>query len=89
MTQQPIDKIALTGQNTPHLQTKSNRSKVVAALLAIFLGDFGAHKFYLGKPIWGILYLIFAWTFIPMIIGWIEGLLYLFMSDKSFEEKYS
>jgi TM2 domain len=37
-------------------------NKTTAALLAIFLGDFGAHKFYLGHNVAGFLYLIFFWT---------------------------
>jgi TM2 domain-containing membrane protein YozV len=57
-------------------------------LLAVFLGDWGIHKFYLGQVGWGILYILFSWTFIPMVIGWIEALMYLTMSDKEFEAKY-
>jgi TM2 domain-containing membrane protein YozV len=69
--------------------TKIHKNKIVASLLAIFLGGFGIHKFYLGKVLWGILYLIFSWTAIPMILGIIEGLIYLLMSDEAFQEKYS
>ncbi len=71
------------------IEKKQNRNKIAAALLAIFLGGFGIHKFYLGRPGWGILYLLFCWTFIPALIGFIEGILYLVMSDESFEKKYS
>ena len=38
-------------------------------MLAILVGAFGAHKFYLGKNGQGILYLLFFWTAIPAIIG--------------------
>ncbi|ALS79495.1 hypothetical protein AUO94_13070 [Planococcus kocurii] len=64
------------------------KNKLAAALLAIFLGDFGAHKFYLGKPGMGILYLLFFWTGIPAVIGIIEGILYLLQSEESFQEKH-
>jgi hypothetical protein len=64
------------------------RSKLVAALLAIFLGAFGVHKFYLGKIAQGIIYLIFFWTLIPALIGFIEGLWYLTMSDPEFQSRY-
>lgn len=74
---------------TPVLDSKTNKNRIAAALLAIFLGDFGIHKFYLGKPVQGIIYLIFCWTFIPGLIGFIEGIIYLMMSDKSFEKKYA
>lgn len=79
----------ISGVSFPQLQTRTNRKRVVAALLAFFVGGIGIHKFYLGKAGQGILYLLFSWTGIPMFIGFIEGLIYLFMSDKSFEEKYS
>lgn len=64
------------------------KSKVAAGLLAIFLGGLGVHKFYLGKPIQGILYLLFCWTGIPAIIALIEGILYLVSSDEAFAAKY-
>ena len=63
------------------------RSRIVASLLAIFLGGLGIHKFYLGNWI-GIIYLLFCWTFIPAIVGFIEGIMYLMMSDKEFAAKY-
>lgn len=64
------------------------KSKIAAALLAFFLGGFGAHKFYLGRVAAGFLYLIFFWTFIPAIIAFIEMIIYLTMSDEAFAEKY-
>jgi TM2 domain-containing membrane protein YozV len=41
-------------------------------LLALFLGCFGVHHFYLGRVGLGILYLCFCWTGIPAILGLIE-----------------
>lgn len=64
------------------------KSKLASALLAIFLGDFGAHKFYLGRPGMGILYLLFFWTGIPAVIGIIEGIMYLLQSEETFQEKH-
>ena len=64
------------------------RNKLTAALFAIFLGGLGVHKFYLGKVIQGILYIVFCWTFIPSVIGFIEGIVYLSMSEETFEAKY-
>ncbi|MCD0009814.1 TM2 domain-containing protein, partial [Streptococcus agalactiae] len=52
-------------------------NKLVYALLAIFLGGIGAHKFYAGKIGQGFLYLIFSITIIPSFIGFIEGLVAL------------
>jgi TM2 domain-containing membrane protein YozV len=64
------------------------KSKIVAFLLAWFLGGFGFHKFYLGRIGSGILYLIFCWTFIPAIIAFFEGIGYLISSDEAFARKY-
>lgn len=71
------------------LEVKTNRSRPMAAFLAIVLGGAGIHKFYLGKAGWGLLYILFSWTFIPIFLGIIEGITYLLMSDKTFQEKYS
>ena len=68
--------------------TASGKNRITAALFALILGGVGIHKFYLGRVWQGILYLLFCWTFIPAVIGFIEGIIYLTMSDVSFEEKY-
>ena len=60
----------------------SEKSKVAAGLLGIFLGGIGVHKFYMGKTGKGILYLLLCWTGIPAIIGFIEGIMYLTDSDE-------
>ena len=36
---------------------KKQKSKVIAYILWLFLGIFGAHNFYLGRIKWGLLYL--------------------------------
>ena len=64
------------------------KNRIAAGLLAIFLGDFGIHKFYLGQVGMGILYLLFCWTIIPGILGIFEGVHYLFMKDDVFKAKY-
>jgi TM2 domain-containing membrane protein YozV len=78
----------VSGENNMQIQPGSSRSKVTAGVLAILLGGIGAHKFYLGKTGQGILYLLFSWTFIPLIVGVIEGLMYLGMRDADFAQKY-
>ena len=49
------------------------KSATVALVLTIFLGGLGIHKFYLGKTVLGILYLVFCWTGIPSIIALVES----------------
>lgn len=48
------------------------RDEVVGVLLALFLGCFGVHHFYVGRVGLGILYACFCWTGIPAILGFIE-----------------
>lgn len=48
------------------------KDEVVGVLLALFLGTFGAHHFYLRRPGLGILYCVFFWTGIPTVVSFIE-----------------
>ena len=76
--------------------------KMLAGILAIVLGGFGAHKFILGYTKEGLILLgillvsfplmcivIGAFTmYIPIIIGLVEGIIYLTKSDEEFYEIY-
>jgi TM2 domain-containing membrane protein YozV len=64
-------------------------NKIAAGVLAILLGGIGIHKFYLGQTGRGILYLLFFWTGIPALIGLIEGIIYLTMTDEVFDSKFN
>jgi len=44
----------------------------VGVLLALFLGGFGAHRFYMGQIGLGILYLVFVWTGVPSLVALVE-----------------
>jgi len=77
------------GVRQPSLRRPGKISRrVAAAIFAILLGSFGIHRFFLGQIGWGILYVLFCWTFIPAVAGLIEGILYLTMSEEEFEAKY-
>ncbi len=65
------------------------RNRIIAALFAFFLGGFGAHKFYLGQTGWGILYLVFCWTFIPSVAGFVEFVILLTTSDQAFDRRFN
>jgi TM2 domain-containing membrane protein YozV len=64
------------------------RSKMTTGLLALFLGGLGTHKFYLGHGMQGALYLLFCWTFMPAAVAFIEGLIILWMSEETFQQRY-
>lgn len=68
-------------------QNLNTKSKVVAAVLAVFLGSFGLHRFYLGHW-WGVFYLLFYWTGIPALAGLIEALVFVFTSKTNWDLKY-
>lgn len=65
------------------------KNRMTAAMLAFFLGGFGAHKFYLNQTAAGWLYLLFFWTFIPMILALVAFIQFLSMSDDEFNKKYN
>ena len=62
------------------------KNKNTAALLAIFLGFFGVHRFYLGQKLYGILYLFSAGL---CGIFLIDGILWLLGSQEKFDKKYN
>ncbi len=69
---------------------RTPKDKTTAAVLAIFLGGLGIHKFYMGggSTKWGVIYLVFCWTFIPAILSFIEGVILLTMSDADFHASH-
>jgi len=68
--------------------TASGRSRFVAAMLALFFGCIGLQCFYLGQTGSGIMAVLFCWTGIPAIFGFIHCLMLLVMSDEAFYNKY-
>ena len=79
------------------------KEKIIAALLAFFLGEWGIHKFYLNEQAEGKKYLIWCVVGIllsPVIIGLIPLVVLLvkklidcfsilFMTDEEFNDKYN
>jgi TM2 domain-containing membrane protein YozV len=49
----------------------------------------GLHKFYLGQPRWGIVYLLLGLTPIPTVASLIEGAWYLFQDGEEFEQNFN
>ena len=76
--------------------SSGEKSKIIACLLALFLGTIGVHKFYLGYNTQGIIMLLcgtVGWIlFLPpivmAIIALIEAIMYISKSDEEFQEIY-
>jgi TM2 domain-containing membrane protein YozV len=64
--------------------------KIVAGILAILLGGFGVHKFYLGYTKEGIIQIVITVLTCGMggLLGLIEGIIYLTKSDEDFVATY-
>jgi TM2 domain-containing membrane protein YozV len=71
------------------LSANAPRSKTIAVVLALLLGGFGAHKFYLRRHVSGVLYLLFCWTYIPAFLALGEGLRYALIKDETFDAAYN
>ena len=72
----------------PELRNDVLLTKIIQSGLAIFLGGFGAHKFYQRKNFQGVLYFLLCWTIIPSFIGFCEGIRYLCMKMDDFYLEY-
>lgn len=76
-------------------QNFSNRNyrsekKLAAGLLGILAGVFGANKFFLGYMKEGIIQIVLniCTCGIASVIPFIEGIIYLTMSDEQFDDTY-
>jgi TM2 domain-containing membrane protein YozV len=70
-----FDKTKQTTQQKLYFQQeydKQNRNPSTALVLALLLGGLGAHRFYLRQMGWGVAYILFAWTFIPVLVSFVE-----------------
>lgn len=73
--QQPSDSSRMTPQQKLYFQQeydKQIRNPSTALVLTLLLGGLGAHRFYLRQWGWGVAYVLFCWTFIPVIVAFCE-----------------
>jgi TM2 domain-containing membrane protein YozV len=76
--------------------SSSDKNRLVAALLALFVGHWGIHKFYLGKTNAGIIMLLcgtIGWLLvlpglINLLIAFVEFVIYLVKTDQDFYRDY-
>ncbi|WP_375391801.1 TM2 domain-containing protein [uncultured Sphingomonas sp.] len=70
----------------------ADRSRLVAALLAFFLGMLGIHRFYLGRTASALVMLVLtlsvAGSLVTLPWAILDCLRYLFMSDREFARRY-
>ncbi len=69
--------------------TGRGKSKVVAGILGILLGAFGVHHYYLGSTMAGVICLVLCCVGVGGILGLVEGIMLLVMSDADFDAKYN
>jgi TM2 domain-containing membrane protein YozV len=67
---------------------KDRRIAALLALAGAILPVSGFHKFYMGQPKWGILYLLLSATMIPKAASAIEAVWYLFQDSDTFSQAY-
>jgi TM2 domain-containing membrane protein YozV len=71
------------------LVNRKNRSIAIVLAFSGTLTISGLHKFYLGQPVWGIIYVLLSWTPIPKIASAIEGVWYLAQDEAAFDRNFN
>lgn len=64
------------------------KSRGLAIALALFLGGFGVHWFYLERPGKGLIYLLFCWTLIPAILSFFTAIIWTFTDPHNWRDRY-
>lgn len=85
MTNEQLQNEILKEQLKQLKECNNNQNKpslVIYLLLAFFLGGIGAHHFYNGKTVRGLLYLVFVWTMIPSGLALIDMVIALINKNK-------
>jgi TM2 domain-containing membrane protein YozV len=66
---------------------KINPARGRHRMIASYLGFTGClHKFYVRELTWGIIYILFIWTLIPFLAGFVEAIRYMYMTDEEFDK---
>lgn len=70
-------------------QPKNRTLAAMLALSGVLIPVSGLHKFYLGQPLWGMLYLLLSWTPIPKVASAIEAVWYLAQDGEQFDQNFN
>jgi TM2 domain-containing membrane protein YozV len=76
-------------QNKIRTTPKNRQVAVILAFAGVVIPVAGFHKFYLGQPLWGIVYLLLSWTPIPHIASAIEAVWYLTQASVHFDDHFN
>jgi TM2 domain-containing membrane protein YozV len=68
---------------------KNQKVAIALALSGFLLPVAGLHKFYLGQPLWGVLYLLLSWTPIPRVASVVEGVWYITQRQDEFDQNFN
>ncbi len=68
---------------------KSRKVATLLAFIGVVMPISGFHKFYLGQPWWGVMYLLLSWTPIPRVASGIEGVWYLLQNSEQFDHNFN
>lgn len=68
---------------------KNRKVAVILAFAGAVAPIAGWHKFYLGQPLWGVLYMLLSLTPIPRIASAIEAAWYLTQDSDEFDLKFN
>lgn len=75
------------------MASENKKDKIIAAILAWFLGIFGIHRFYLGQTGMGIGYLLGTITILGMfvtgIVALVDAVGFLIMPQETFDKRYN
>ena len=70
---------------------KSRKVAIIVALLSTIVPwpIAGVHKFYLGQPVWGVIYLLLWKTPIPSIACAIDAVWYFVQGEEQFNDQFN
>lgn len=89
--QAPVQQVIIQNSPAPDylpVGYRPRKEKTTAGLFALLLGGFGVQHFYLGNTAAGIFSIVFCWTYVPAIIGLIQGIMLLCMNEQDFHVRY-
>ncbi len=69
-------------------QPKNQKAAILLAVASALTVP-GLHKFYLGRPAWGVAYLLLTFTPIPHVASAIEAVWYLVQDQDSFNQRFN